>query len=315
MPWILLLAAVYGTVSTGRAVLNETMNGPGPLPAAADIVIPRGSTADVAEALTTAGVIIYPLLFRVAARLTEGPPIQAAEYSFPAHATLRTVLTILRSGRPAEHHVTIPEGLTAAQIAELLDRTPTLAGDDAVPAEGAVLPSTYSFEHGTTRAAIVARASAAMQHDLADAWAGRAAGLPLETPMEALVLASIVERETAKPEERPRVAGVFLNRLRLGMRLQADPTVVYAASGGMGTMDRKLTHADLEFDNPYNTYRVHGLPPAPIASPGLASLQAVLHPADNGELYFVADGTGGHVFSRTLEEHSRNVAKWRALAP
>jgi UPF0755 protein len=315
VPWFLLLIALYGIVNTGRAALRETFDGPGPLPEAADIVVPHGSVADVAVALQQAGLITHPWLFEAADIVTGRAPIQAAEFSFPAHANLRTVLAILRTGRPTEHHVTIPEGLTAAQIAELLDRNTALTGADEVPAEGAVLPATYSFEHGTTRAAILARATAAMAHDVAAAWANRAPNLPLATPAEAVVLASIVERETAKPDERARVAGVFINRLRLGMRLQADPTVVYAASGGRGVLDRKLSRLDLDVDNPYNTYRVHGLPPAPIASPSMASLLAVLHPVENGDLYFVADGTGGHVFAHTLEEHSRNVAKWRALAP
>jgi len=315
VPWFLVLIAVYGVANTGRAMLHETYDGPGPLAAAADIVVPRGGVAEVAQTLRTAGLITHAWLFRMAERLTEGGPIQSAEYSFPAHASLREVLSILRSGRPTQHHVTIPEGLTSAQVAELLDRTDALAGDDLVPPEGAVMPATYNFEHGATRAGIVARARAAMEHELTQAWAGRAAGLPLTTPMDAVVLASIVERETAKPDERARVAGVFLNRLRLGMRLQADPTVAYAASGGLGVLNHKLSHLDLELDNPYNTYRVHGLPPTPIAIPSLASLQAVLHPADNGELYFVADALGGHVFSRTLDEHNRNVARWRAATP
>jgi UPF0755 protein len=220
---------------------------------------------------------------------------------------------VLRTGRPVQHRITIPEGLTAAQVALLLDRTPTLAGETPVPPEGAVLPETYEFELGTSRDALAERASAAMARALAQAWEQREDGLPLTDPQDMLILASMVERETARPEERPLVAAVYLNRLRRGMKLQSDPTVAYAVSGGTGTLERSLTRADLDWPTPYNTYRVTGLPPGPIDSPGLASLRAVAHPAHTDDLYFVADGTGGHAFSRTLDEHNRNVAHWRGL--
>jgi UPF0755 protein len=181
-----------------------------------------------------------------------------------------------------------------------------------VPAEGGVLPETYAYQWGEDRAALLRRAEAAMARALAEEWAGRAADLPLASPREALVLASIVERETGLPEERPRVAAVFLNRLRRGMPLQSDPTVAYAAAEG-GVLDRPLTRADLDRDHPFNTYRTRGLPPAPIAAPGVASLRAVTRPAPTEDLYFVADGSGGHAFARTLEEHNRNVARWREI--
>jgi UPF0755 protein len=303
------------TIAAGRATIELVFDGPGPLTRDSDVIIPHGGLPEVAAALQQNGVIHHTLTFEAAALLTGNATLHAAEFRFPAYANLRTVLTILREGHPAEHQVSIPEGLTAAQIALLLDRTEALTGDDQLPPEGAMLPATYSFPRGATRASVVARATAAMRHDLAEIWASRAPDLPLQTPEQALVLASIVERETARPEERPRVAAVFENRLRLGMRLQSDPTVVYAASGGTGVLDRKLTRTDLEQDSPYNTYRVHGLPPGPIASPGLAALQAVAHPADTAELYFVADGTGGHAFARTLDEHTQNVARWRAAHP
>jgi UPF0755 protein len=179
--------------------------------------------------------------------------------------------------------------------------------------EGSVLPETYDYEHGADRAALVARAQAAMAKDVAAAWADRAPGLPLSSPRDALILASIVERETAKPEERPHVAAVYLNRLRQGMKLQADPTVVYLASSGAGVLNHRLTRSELGRDDPFNTYRNAGLPPAPICSPSLDSLRAVLHPAASDDLFFVADGTGGHVFSRTYEAHDAAVARWRAL--
>ncbi len=304
-------------VGVVRQLINQTYDGFGPLTQAQDVVVPHGGLATVATALSQAGVIRSVWGFEAAALLTSPfrphhGALHAAEFHFPAFASVRTVLTILREGKPAEHQLSIPEGLTAAQIAALLDHTDALTGTASIPREGAVFPSTYKFERGATRASILDRATAAMSRQVADMWASRAPDLPLESPEQALVLASIVERETGRPDERPRIAAVFLNRLRLGMRLQADPTVVYAASAGSGALDRPLSHADLEQDSPYNTYRVHGLPPGPIDSPGLAALQAVTHPAQTSDLYFVADGSGGHVFARTLAEHQQNVARWRA---
>ncbi len=308
---VLLALAVVGAL--GWRLVRARYQRPGPLAAELAVVVPHGTPTQVAEALLKAGVIDDAFAFRLATLATRGAgTLHATELAFPTHASLRTVLTVLRTGRPVEHRITIPEGLTAAQIALLLDRAPALAGDTPVPAEGAVLPETYEFEHGTTREALVERASAAMAHALAQVWEQREEGLPLADPQEMLTLASMVERETARPEERPLVAAVFLNRLRRGMKLQSDPTVAYGVSGGAGTLERPLTRADLDWPTPYNTYRVTGLPPGPIASPGLASLRAVAHPAHTEDLYFVADGDGGHCFARTLEEQNRNVARWRA---
>jgi UPF0755 protein len=204
----------------------------------------------------------------------------------------------------ARHIYTMPGPLAEA-----------LTGSVNVSVEGVVLPQTYSYEYGATRAQVLARAEAAQTQVLATAWAGRAPNLPLASSRDAVILASIVERETAKPEERAHIAAVFLNRLRLGMRLQADSTVVYAASDGLGVLDHPLTRTELELDSPYNTYRVKGLPPGPICAPGLASLDAVLHPMASDDLYFVADGTGGHVFAHTLAQHDANVKRWRSLDP
>ena len=181
------------------------------------------------------------------------------------------------------------------------------------PAEGRVLPETYSYRLGNSRDAVVERMTAAMRDLLAELWAGRAADLPFDRPMEAVILASIVEKETSRSAERARIAGVFINRLRKGMRLQSDPTVVYGLTDGRGPLGRSLTRRDLETDHPYNTYKIKGLPPEPICNPGRASLEAVLHPMVTDALYFVADGTGGHVFAKTLAEHNRNVARWRRL--
>ncbi|WP_281201033.1 endolytic transglycosylase MltG [Belnapia rosea] len=275
--------------------------------------MPRGGTEAIAAALDRAGVITDPRLFALAALATRGEgPIRAAEFAFPPGASMEQVLGILRTGRPVQRRLTIPEGLTSRQIAALLARAEGLTGEAPTLAEGAVLPETYAYAWGESRAALLRRAEAAMERALAEAWADRAPNLPLATPREALVLASIVERETAVPEERPRIAAVFLNRLRAGMALQSDPTVAYAAADG-APLDRPLSRADLDRDHPFNTYRVKGLTPAPIAAPGLAALRAVTRPATTEDLYFVADGSGGHAFARTLEEHNRNVARWREV--
>ncbi len=279
--------------------------------------MPRGGVSQVATSLAANGVVLpQPLLFRAAVWLTRGEgALHAAEFLFPPHASVRQVLAILRSGHPVAHHLTIAEGLTARQIIAELARAEATTGEVKAIDEGSVLPQTYEYEYGADRAALIARARTAMDKALAAAWADRAPGLPLSSPRDALILASIVERETAKPEERAHIAAVYLNRLRQGMKLQADPTVVYLASNGAGVLDHRLTRAELGRDDPFNTYRSVGLPPAPICSPGLDSLLAVLHPAASDDLFFVADGTGGHVFSRNYEAHDAAVGRWRALAP
>jgi UPF0755 protein len=287
---------------------------PGPLAEARQLVLPRGGTEDIAEALAEAGIIASRRNFTLAAWLTKGDGrLRAAEFAFPANASLQQVLDILRHARPVQRRLTIPEGLTAQQIAALLEQAEGLTGPVPSFAEGSVLPETYAYQWGDDRAALLRRAEAAMSHLLAKLWANRAPNLPLVSPGEAVTLASIVERETALPEERPRVAAVFINRLRRGMRLQSDPTVAYAATGGATAMDHTLNRADLDRDSPYNTYRTPGLPPGPIAAPGREALRAVLNPPATEDLYFVADGSGGHAFARTLEEHNRNVARWRDL--
>ncbi len=287
---------------------------PGPLAASRAIVVPRGGSDDIADALMTQGVLTDRTAFNVAALLTRHRgPLRAGELEFPAQASLRQVLDVLRTGRPVLHRVTIPEGLTAAQVVLLLDRAPALDGEMVMPPEGSLLPETYVFERGTPRGVIVERGRAAMGRALERAWSQRVQNLPIATAADALTLASIVERETGKVEERPRVAAVFLNRLRRGMKLQSDPTVVYGASGGLGTLDHGITRSELDRDDPYNTYRIPGLPPGPICMPGTAALRAVTQPAVTEDLFFVADGTGGHVFARTQEEHLRNVAHWREI--
>ncbi len=307
---VLLLAIAGGTAWYG----SHAYRAPGPLAAARAVVVPRGNTEAIAAVLLREGVIGDALAFRAAAALTaRAGPLHALELEFPAHASLAVALDVLRHGKPVEHKITLAEGLTAASIAEALAAAPFLSGPVPVPAEGAALPQTYEATLGTARTALLARAETAMQEALARVWAARAPDLPFTSPAQLVTLASIVERETAKPEERTHVAGVYINRLRQGMRLQADPTVAYAVSGGRVIDGAAITRADLATDSPYNTYRVTGLPPGPICSPGLASLEAAAHPMATGDLYFVADGTGGHAFAATLAEHERNVARWRAL--
>ena len=308
---MLLSAAVL----TSATVLYER---PGPLQRGDAVVVPHGSVGEVAHALQQAGALpAGPLAsagFRLAVRLTRGRgAIHAGEFRLEAHASLRDLLRVLRNGRPVQHAVTIPEGVTSAEAALLLTKAPFLSGPIPVPAEGSILPQTYDVVRGTSRATLVARMQDAMRQALARIWAGRDRRAGLSSPAELVVLASMVERETARPAERALVARVFLNRLRLGMRLQSDPTVAYAATGGLGELGRPLSRADLALDNPYNTYVVPALPVAPICAPGMASMLAVAHPANSDAVYFVADGTGGHVFADTLAAHLRNVARLRAL--
>ena len=308
------IAVVGAMAAGGFQWWNEALRQPGPLAEARAIVIPRGGARQLADALESNGVISQTMIFRAAAWVTKGDgTLHAAEFAFPAHASVRQVLAILRAAHPVEHHLAIPEGLTARQIAVVLAHAEAMTGEIDAISEGSVLPETYAYEYGADRTAIVARAEAAMDKELAAAWADRAPDLPLASPREALILASIVERETAKPDERAHVAAVYLNRLRQGMKLQADPTVAYAASGGTGVLDHRLTRAELGRDDPFNTYRSAGLPPAPICSPGLGSLLAVMHPAESDDLFFVADGTGKHVFSRSYQAHDAAVARWRAM--
>ena len=286
----------------------------GPLAHDTDIVVPRGSSSAVGEALAGAGVVRSVTLFRIAAGLTgwQGP-LRSAELAFPSHASVAEVLFILRYGRPVQHLLTIAEGLTAARIGELVARARGLTGIIEVPSEGEASPESYAYVLGTPGQAVMTRAVGAMRAAVAQAWAERDSGLPVRSPRELLVLASLVERETHLAAERSLVARVFLNRLRLGMRLQSDPTVAYVESGGTGELPQGLKREALAQPNGYNTYVVSGLPAGPICSPGLASIRAVAHPARSGALYFVADGSGGHAFAEGLAEHVRNVQRYRLL--
>ncbi|MBP0491647.1 endolytic transglycosylase MltG [Roseomonas indoligenes] len=311
---LLILVLLLGLAGGGAFLYaRQVYESPGPLAEARNLVVPRGGTEAIGAALQGAGVVSDARAFLAAATVTRGEgPLRAGEFAFPARASLRDVLEVLRTARPVQRRLTIAEGLTARQMTALIDRAEGMTGETPPIDEGDLLPETYTYQWGDTRAAVVRRAEAAMQEALREAWAGRAQDLPLASPREALVLASIVERETGVAAERPRVASVFINRLRRGMPLQSDPTVAYAAGEG-AALDRALTRADLDRDHPFNTYRNRGLPPGPIASPGKEALRAVTRPEATDFLYFVADGTGGHAFARALDEHNRNVTRWREV--
>ena len=293
--------------------VHETYDGPGASQASTTLVIPPGGSAGVALALAKAGVVEHPLALRAAAWFTrdEGP-LRAGEYLFPAHASLHQILSILRHGAEVQHQATIPEGLTGQQIAAIINALPVASGDVAPPADGSVLPQTYDYVWGTKRAVILARGQAAMQALLAQDWAGRAGGLPLANPQQALVLASIVQQETPLNGDMPYIAAVYENRLKAGMKLQADPTVIFAASGGRQSGGMSITRADLQRASPYNTYLTGGLPPGPICSPGAAALNAVLHPADSDALYFVAMNDGSHrsVFVHGFKRQLTNIQRF-----
>jgi len=307
---VLLLFLTLMALSAGFAW--HLWQRPGPLAVETAVVVPRGGTDAIAAALRRAGAIDDPRLFAAASLLTRSAgPLRAGEFVFPARASLASVLDTLREARPVQRLLTIPEGLSARQITTLVDRAEGLTGETPTIAEGGLLPETYAFTWGDTRVALVRRAEAAMVTALAEVWAQRDPNAPVANPREAVVLASIIERETARPEERARIGGVFANRLRRGMPLQSDPTVIYAVAAG-ATFERALTRADLDREHPFNTYRARGLPPGPIAAPGRAALLAAVRPEATDALYFVADGAGGHAFAATLEEHNRNVARWRA---
>jgi UPF0755 protein len=289
---------------------------PGPLQERAVVVMPRGGhIGSLAEALGRAGAIERPWLFEVLARATGGDRgLKAGEYAVEPGMSPQDILALVRSGKVLLHPVAVPEGLTVREVFALLEGSDVLAGElPPLPAEGRLLPETYLVPRGEPRAKLAERMRAAMQEELDELWAKRRPDLALRSPEEALTLASIIEKETARPEEYGLVAAVFYNRLQKGMKLQTDPTVIYALAEGKGPLGRELTRADLDVDHPYNTYRNAGLPPGPIANPGKAALAAALDPAPVDYLYFVANGDGGHVFAKTLEEHNRNVARWRKL--
>ena len=289
---------------------------PGPLTETTLIPVERGDNLTrVTNRLTEAGAISNPSIFRVAARYSgKDAELKFADYEIPAGASMEEVLTIVTSGKGFSFNVTIVEGWSSWQVVEKLKSVEDLTGElENIPPEGTLAPNTYSYARGATRASLIEQMTAAQAKILEDAWLVRDPETPLKTKEEALILASIIEKETGLAEERPQVASVFVNRLNRGMQLQTDPTVIYGITNGVGTLGRGLRRSELNAETPYNTYVIPGLPPGPIANPGKAAIEAALNPAETEFIFFVADGTGGHAFSRTLSEHNDNVAKWRQI--
>lgn len=313
--FVLVLLGLGIAVATWAALEgHRRFTGPGPLAQPVTVVVPKGAGLDaIARRLEAAGVVHDRLTFMVGTKLRQ-MVLKAGEYEFPAAISGQDAMRMLAEGRTVKHKLTIAEGLTVRQVLDELAAAEFLSGTVAKPpAEGWLLPETWVLSRDDDRAELVARMEKSMRQLLEQLWARRAPDLPLKTPEEALILASVVERETGIAAERPMVAGVFVNRLRLGMRLQSDPTVIYGLSDGLGVLDRPLSRADLEKPHPWNTYVIDRLPKTPIANPGRASLEAVLNPAKTDALYFVADGSGGHRFAKSLDEHNNNVANWRKV--
>jgi UPF0755 protein len=308
---IAAIASMSGLVWS-RHRIDET----GPLTINKVIYIAPGTEVpDIIAELDREGVIDSPFMLNVTL-LLEGnrSKVKAGEYLFKRNASLSDVIDTLISGKRVLHAITIPEGLTSEQVVERLRNSDVLLGDITdVPKEGSLLPETYKVERGAIRVDVIKKMQDDQRRVVDQIWSRRASGLPLRSPYELVTLASIVEKETGKADERPRVASVFMNRLRNRMRLQSDPTIVYGLVRGKGSLGRGITRAELEKPTAYNTYLIDGLPPGPIANPGRAALEAVANPSHTQDLYFVADGTGGHVFSETLDQHSRNVQRLRQI--
>jgi UPF0755 protein len=306
-----LILAVLAIVAV---IVGVIAFGPGPRPpgGATTVVLEHGLGAPgIGERLKDARVIRSKLAFIVMAKLGGGS-LKAGEYQFKGGEPLGRVVSDIKAGRVVRHFVTIPEGWTSEMAAAAVNGSPVLAGAASPPPEGTILPETYEVRRGEDRGAVIGRMRKAQDELLAKLWAGRRPDLPFRSPEEAVTLASIVEKETGIPAERPRIAAVFVNRLKAGVRLESDPTVIYGISRG-APLGRGLTASEVGQATPYNTYRIAGLPPTPIANPGRAALEAALNPPVSNEMFFVADGSGGHVFASSFAEHQANVAKWRQI--
>ncbi|GFO83023.1 MAG: 4-amino-4-deoxychorismate lyase [Methyloceanibacter sp.] len=300
-------------------VLLVEFDRPGPLQVSTVFAVPKGaSSRSIVNRLTDEGIISDRRIFLASIfyfmHLKGEGSLKAGEYQFDKHATMREVLNTLVDGKTVQFKVTFPEGWTSQQIVTRLEANAELDGTvTEVPPEGSLLPDTYRFGTKDSKDDVLQRMTAAQEKFLAKVWEERDPDIMVKTPEEAVILASIVEKETGIAEERPRIASVFNNRLRKGMRLQSDPTIIYGIFGGSGMRDHPITKDELKQQTPYNTYQIDGLPPTPIGNPGRAAIEAVLKPAKTDDLYFVADGTGGHIFSSTLAEHNKNVAEWRKI--
>ena len=311
----LLLAGAAALAVAALVVLYVFWWAPGPKAGPHDIVVKEGTTLrSVSRQLAEEGAIpgsadSYYLMARL---FGSSDPIQAGEFEIPKGMSGSSVLDLLQHGKPLLRLITVTEGMPSIIVQEKLAASPYLKGPTPDIPEGSVLPDSYSFERGDTRAELVKRMQQAMDKTLAQLWPKRSTDCPVGSPAQAVILASIVEKETGKPAERPLIAGVYCNRLKIGMKLDADPTVIYPVTKGK-PLGRRIKKSELSADNGYNTYKRSGLPEGPIANPGKASIEAVLHPAQTKALYFVADGTGGHAFAETLAEQNANVAKWYAI--
>jgi UPF0755 protein len=303
-------------VGVGVLVIKSRLTAPGPLQDDKVVNVARAGVSDLADTLQHEGVIDqqWPFFIRVWLNKARGNDVKAGEYQFAKHASVEDVINTLSEGKVVQHAITIPEGLTSEQIVQRLLDMDFLAGNiKSIPPEGSLLPETYRFPRSTPREQVLQRMQREQRDIVQKTWAGRAPDLPLKSPTELVTLASIVEKETGRPEERSRVAAVFINRLKQRMRLQSDPTIIYGLVGGKGSLGRPISRSDITQPTPYNTYTIDGLPPGPIANPGRASLEAAANPARTKDLFFVADGTGGHAFSETLDAHQKNVAHLRAI--
>ncbi len=314
--WGLLVTVVFigGLVIGFMYYLKTTFEGPGPL--AADIIytVEKGDSVTViAQNLMDKGYISDARVFILGFYLNkETGTLKAGEFPLNANVSMEEIIRIFRSGKSVAYKVTLPEGLTSQQIVDRLNQDTILTGTiEETPKEGSLLPETYAFQRGTSRQELLERMVEAQRVVLEKAWEERIDNLPLESPEEAVILASIVEKETGQSGERRRVAAVFINRLNKSMRLQSDPTIIYGIMGPKGALGRPIRQSEIDAATPYNTYQIDGLPPTPITNPGRAAIEAVLHPVQSEELFFVADGTGGHLFAKTLKEHNINVAKYR----
>jgi UPF0755 protein len=311
---ILLIAMV--AVGAGYYYGKQILEAPGPLVEEKIVNIPqRAGKRDIADVLTREGVIdVNPWIFIGSVfALKASSDLKPGEYAFQKNASLREVIATIVEGKVVQHAVTIPEGLTSEQIVSRLSDNDIFTGSvTEIPREGTLLPETYKFPRGTSREQVIQRMQQAQKRILAEIWERRSPDLPFRTPEQLVTLASIVEKETGKPDERSRVAAVFLNRLKQKIKLQSDPTIIYGLVGGKGTLGRPIKRSEITQPSPYNTYVIDGLPPGPISNPGRASLEATASPARTRDLYFVADGTGGHAFTETYDQHLKNVARLRA---